>query len=104
MKATIERHSTNEPNVSQRTITYVVYFDGQERRRFAECDDAEAYAATLEGSTMTAAEARQVFNQVIEQETDPDKVARLELLRNYFTDVNFRKSFEQLVWNLNNGA
>ena len=102
MKATIEKHSTLEENISLRTITYVVFFDGKERRRFAECTDAEAYAATLEESTLTAADARQIFTAAIEQETDPDRRSKLELLRAYFTDSDFRKGLEQLVWDINN--
>ncbi len=43
---------------------------------------------------MTNQEARAVFDTVIATTTDPDKNARQELLREYFTNADFRKRFE----------
>ncbi len=41
--------------------------------------------------------ARKVFDQAIEQTNDPDKVANLELCREYFTNPEFRKAFHNEV-------
>jgi len=49
---------------------------------------------------MTATEARQVFDSAIATETDADRIAKLELLREYFTNADFRKALEDHVWEL----
>jgi protoheme ferro-lyase len=49
---------------------------------------------------MTTTEARAVFNSVIATESNPDRVAKLELLREYFTNPEFRKALEDHVWEL----
>jgi hypothetical protein len=44
---------------------------------------------------------RRVFNQAIEQTSDPDKVANLELCREYFTNPEFRKALEDHTAKIN---
>lgn len=51
---------------------------------------------------MTNAEARNIFNAAIANETDADRIAKVELLREYFTNEAFRKEMETRVANLNN--
>ena len=43
-------------------------------------------------------QAREVFNQAIASTTDADAIARIEVAREYFTNPEFRKSLEDLVW------
>lgn len=40
---------------------------------------------------MTATDARAVFDEAIAQETDPDRIARVELLREFFCNEEFRQ-------------
>lgn len=54
-------------------------------------------------TNMTNEQAKEIFNQVIARETNPDKVANLEICREYFTNPNFRKALEQYVWDINSG-
>ena len=42
-KSSIERNSTNEANVSLRTVTFDVYINGVYHTTFKEYDDAEKY-------------------------------------------------------------
>ena len=42
--------------------------------------------------------ARAMFDEAINAETDPDRVARLEVLREYVTDPAFRRTFEDFVF------
>jgi len=49
---------------------------------------------------MTNQEAREVFNQAIAATADADKIARIELVREFFTNPAFRKSLEDHVWDL----
>lgn len=51
---------------------------------------------------MTNEAAREIFNQVIANQTDADKIANLEICREYFTNPNFRKALEDHVWESNN--
>ena len=51
---------------------------------------------------MTNEAAKQVFNQVLATQTDADKIAKIELAREFFTNPAFRKSLEDHVWQLNN--
>ena len=47
---------------------------------------------------MTNQAAREVFNQVIASQIDADKIARLELCREYFTNPAFRKALADHLW------
>ena len=47
---------------------------------------------------MTNQAAREVFNQVIANEADADKIARLEVCREYFTNPTFRKALQDRLW------
>jgi hypothetical protein len=51
---------------------------------------------------MTSQQAKEVFNQVIATQTDADKIAKIELAREYFTNPTFRKALEDHVWQINN--
>ena len=59
--------------------------------------------ANTNTQTMTNEEARNVFNQVISQTTDADEIAKLELLREYFTNADFRSAMHDMVWEVNQG-
>jgi hypothetical protein len=48
----VKRHSTNEPNVSKRTITYVVYKDNKPVKTFNDVDSALAHKEKLEEGTL----------------------------------------------------
>lgn len=50
---------------------------------------------------MTNEAAREVFNQVIANQTDTDTIARIEIVREYFTNADFRKAMEDMVWERN---
>ena len=47
---------------------------------------------------MTTQEAREVFDLAAKNAADADQVARIELLREYFTNADFRASLEQKLW------
>lgn len=49
---------------------------------------------------MTATEARAIFDQAIANTADPDRIAKIELMREYFTNADFRKALEDHVWEL----
>lgn len=46
-------------------------------------------------------EIREIFSQVIAAQTDPGKVADLELCREYFTNETFRKWMEDETARIN---
>ena len=51
---------------------------------------------------MTSQQAREAFNQMIETFAArgmADKVAELEICREYFTNPKFRKGLEDYLWN-----
>ena len=50
---------------------------------------------------MTNTEARKILNSAIANETNADKVAKLEVVREYLTNPDFRKKLEDYVWNIN---
>jgi hypothetical protein len=50
---------------------------------------------------MTNEQAKQIFNQVIATVQDPDRVARMEICREYLTNPDFRKGLEQFVREIN---
>lgn len=47
---------------------------------------------------MTDQEAREVFNQMIEKATDKDTIAKLEMVREFLTNPDFRANLEQFTW------
>jgi hypothetical protein len=47
---------------------------------------------------MTNEAAREVFNQVIANQTDADTIARIELCREYFTNPAFAKALALHLW------
>jgi hypothetical protein len=54
---------------------------------------------------MSPEKARRIFNKVIEQaraEGDLERVARTELLREYFTNPDFHNLFGDMVWDILN--
>lgn len=54
--------------------------------------------------TMTSAAARTVFNEVAAAHRangNHEAAARAEIAREYFTNPNFRKEFEEFVWIIN---
>lgn len=44
---------------------------------------------------MTTNEARNLFNKAINETTDKNQIAKLELAREYFTNPDFRKALEE---------
>lgn len=49
---------------------------------------------------MTNEQAKEVFNAAISNETHADKIANIEICREYFTNPDFRKALEDHVWSL----
>ena len=49
---------------------------------------------------MTTQEAREVFNQALNNEVDPDKRANIELCREFFTNPKFRQWMSDTVYSL----
>ncbi len=45
----------------------------------------------------------EIFNKMIELESDSDKKAKLEICREYFTNPEFKAALEQMTWEINNG-
>ncbi len=56
----------------------------------------------METQKMTDAEAKNIFNKVIENQTDGDTIAKLEILREYFTNAEFKTNLQDFVWAINN--
>lgn len=56
--------------------------------------------------TMTDAEARAIFNDYIEgakeDGADPERIAGLEVAREFFCNSKFRKNLSDFVWEMNN--
>lgn len=50
---------------------------------------------------MSNEQAREVFNAAIAKETDPDRIAKVELLREYFCNPEFRSAMENEVARIN---
>lgn len=50
---------------------------------------------------MNTEQAKRIFNDAIAKQTDADKVARLELVREYFTNPEFRTALHDHVWAIN---
>ena len=42
-----------------------------------------------------------MFNEVIAKTTDADAIARLEVVREYLTNPEFRTNLEEYTWNVN---
>jgi hypothetical protein len=53
---------------------------------------------------MTDAEARKVFDSIIESETCPERRASMEYYREYFTNPEFREWANRFVFELNTRA
>lgn len=53
---------------------------------------------------MDKTKAREIFNAAIAGETNPDRIAKVELLREFFTNDNFRAAFSQFVFDMNQRA
>jgi len=53
---------------------------------------------------MNANEAREIFNAAIANQTDADKIAKLELAREYFTNADFRAAMQDEVARINGAA
>lgn len=47
---------------------------------------------------------KRAFNDAIAQETDPDKVARLEICREYMTNPAFRAKLEEFTFQQDQGT
>lgn len=47
-------------------------------------------------------EIRAVFEKVISTVQDPDRKDELELCREYYTNPEFKKYLEDMVWKMNN--
>ncbi len=52
-------------------------------------------------TTMTNNEAKEIFNAAIANETNADRIAKVELLREYFTNDDFRAAFNAHVAEIN---
>lgn len=50
---------------------------------------------------MTNTEAREIFNKALANETNADRIAKVELLREYFTNPAFRAAMEEEVARIN---
>jgi hypothetical protein len=48
---------------------------------------------------MNANEAKQIFQNAIDTSTDADRTAKLELLREFFTNEEFRKAMAEHLFN-----
>jgi hypothetical protein len=53
---------------------------------------------------MSNEQAREIFNAAIAGESNRDRIAKLELLREYFTNASFRAGLEREVWAINHNA
>ena len=49
---------------------------------------------------MTNEQAREIFNAAIASETDSDRIAKVELMREYFCNETFRTVLHDHVWNV----
>lgn len=47
-------------------------------------------------------EIRDCFNKIIAIETNPSKIATLELLREYYTNPEFKKALEDMCYEMTN--
>jgi hypothetical protein len=50
---------------------------------------------------MNNEQAREIFDQAIATETDADRIAKVELMREYFTSPAFRVALEDEVARIN---
>lgn len=53
---------------------------------------------------MNREDFRNLINQQINGETDANRVAQLELAREFFTNDAFRQALSDMVWEMNNPA
>lgn len=52
---------------------------------------------------MNQTEARKIFNAIIAETTDREQRAKVELLREYFCNTEFRAAMLDEVWKMNTG-
>lgn len=52
-------------------------------------------------TTMTATEAREIFNSALVGETNPERIAKVELLREYFCNTEFKAALHDEVARIN---
>lgn len=52
---------------------------------------------------MTNEEARKVFDSALSKIKDPEQVEKIELVREYFTNPEFRSNLEKFVYEVNSG-
>ena len=48
---------------------------------------------------MSNEQAREIFNKAIANETDADRIAKIEICREYFTNTKFREALQDHLWN-----
>lgn len=49
---------------------------------------------------MTASDAKAIFNKAIAATTDADAIARLELVREYCTNPEFKMALQDHLWEM----
>ena len=59
---------------------------------------------TKEKEMTTNEQIRDGFNRVIAQVNDPEAIARMEVVREFFTNADFKAKMEQFVWEKNQKA
>lgn len=67
------------------------------RKKLIPVKDAERGKTTDE----EIREFRKMFDAVVAKQSDPDKAAKWELLREYFTNARFKAWFEDHVYGVN---
>jgi hypothetical protein len=59
--------------------------------------------AATKGQDMKLEESiKAMFDKIISNTSDADRVAKLELLREYYTNAGFRDHLHNMVWDINN--
>ena len=51
---------------------------------------------------MTKTENKKIFNQAIKNTDDADTIAKIEIVREYVTNPEFRTKLQQIIWDTNN--
>jgi hypothetical protein len=55
----------------------------------------------MNANKLTAEEVKEIFNARIATETNADKIADLEIIREYFTNEKFRATLEEMTFAAN---
>jgi hypothetical protein len=55
----------------------------------------------MKANNLTTQEAKEIFNARIATETNADKIADLEIIREYFTNKKFRAALEEMTFAAN---